>query len=112
MAIDAPLWLRVVLAALATWRVSVALYDGDFFGPLRYRAGAYLGDGERGFWGEQLHCFWCTCNWAALPCLLLALLPPPCWWLLLWPALSGVALLLSHGGRIVWTIMRDSGNDA
>lgn len=110
MTIDAPLWVRLVLAALATWRLAVALYDGEFFGPLRYRMGAYLPEGERGWLGAQLGCMWC-CTWiASIPAGLLALGPQPLWWFLLPFALSGAAMLCSGGQRIMWhRITQDDG---
>jgi len=103
--------LRLIVAALATWRLSVALYDGDLFGPLRYRMGAYLTEDERGFWGSQLACFWCVTQWVALPCGVLALLPWDQWLILIWPALSGAAMLLAGGQRIVWHLITDGNKE-
>ena len=91
----------LAVAALATWRLAVALYyeagPWDMWDRLRYKAGAYQEPPP--FWGAQLRCFWCCTFLASLPCALVAWL----WWPALVPfALSGAAMLLSGGGRIVW----------
>jgi len=83
---------HAVLASLAVWRITHLLNAED--GPwqtlarLRTLAGA-------GFWGELLDCFCCLSLWVAAPF---------AWWLggrwteclLLWPAISGAAILLEH----------------
>ena len=82
----------IVLAVLAIWRLTHLLQAED--GPwrlvsrLRKRAGA-------GFWGELLDCFYCLSLWISAPFAV---------WLgeavadrlLLWPALSGAAILLER----------------
>jgi hypothetical protein len=97
----------MAVCALATWRLSVALYmeNGPWhvFDKLRYRAGAYLSVPES-FWGKQLSCFWCISVWCGLLCGIAGF----AWWPILLPlALSGAAMLLSGGGRIVWREMMD-----
>ena len=94
------------ILALATWRLSIALYyehgPWDSLDRLRTRAGVY--DAEKGFWGAQLSCFWCCSFWASL----LALALYVAWWPLLLPlALSGAVTLMAYGGRIIWHMMTD-----
>ena len=85
--------IELAIAALATWRISVWLW---------YEHG---GQGVRGLicrwpWAaRQVSCFWCVSLWVGLLCALVAWL----WWYPLVPlALSGAAILLSGGGRIIW----------
>lgn len=102
-----PNFVALTVAALATWRISASLYYGKEFHDLRYRAGAYNTDahGEADTWpGGQFACFWCVSFWVAWPVALVAWL----WWPALVPfALSGAAILLSGGGRIIWREMVD-----
>ena len=88
--------IPLVVAALATWRVAVWLWTEK------------SGQGARELlcgwpWAaRQVSCFWCVSFWAAVPCAIVAWL----WWPALVPlALSGAAMLLSGGGRIVWKEM-------
>jgi len=95
--------VQAAVMVLATWRVAVMFYmeagPKDVFERLRYRSGVYKEEQYRGFWGKQLSCFWCISLWAGAFCALFGLL----WWPVLLPlALSGAAMLLSYGGRIVW----------
>lgn len=85
-------WLRLLLAVLAVWRIThlLARENGpwDLVARLRRRAGD-------GFWGGLLDCFYCLSVWIALPFAL---------WLgegwgergILWPAISGAAILLDR----------------
>jgi hypothetical protein len=81
-------WL--ILGILAVWRVTHLLNaeDGpwDLMVRLRRRAG-------NGFWGELLDCFYCLSLWVSAP---LAYFVGEGWKerLLLWPAMSGGAILL------------------
>lgn len=85
--------ISLIMAALATWRLSAWLW---------YEKG---GQGCR-LWlcrwpwvAQQVSCFWCVTFWMALPVALVAWL----WWYALIPfALSGAAILLSGGGRVIW----------
>jgi hypothetical protein len=83
-------WLA--LGLLATWRITHLLQaeDGpwDIIVRLRRRAG-------NGLWGKLLDCFYCLSVWVAAP---LAFLTGETWpeRLLLWPALSGGAILLER----------------
>ena len=87
-------WLRLVLAILATWRIShlLALEDGpwDIVARVRMRLGS-------GFWGRLLDCFYCVSLWVAAP--IAAFVRPP-WleWPLWWLACSGGACLLERLG--------------
>ncbi len=81
-----------ILCILATWRITHLLQaeDGpfDLVFHLRKKAGA-------GFFGDLLDCFYCLSIWIALP---FALWLGLSWQekLLLWPALSGAAILLER----------------
>jgi len=86
-------WL--LLGVLVVWRLTHLLVAED--GPwnlivrLRRRAG-------EGFWGELLDCFYCLSLWVAAP---LAVFLGQDWpeRLLLWPALSGGAILMERVTR-------------
>lgn len=83
-------WL--VLGTLCVWRIAhlFSAEDGpwDLFVGLRQRAGS-------GFWGELLDCFYCLSLWISVP---FAFVIGAGWKerLLLWPALSGGAILLER----------------
>src|SRR6266498_160464 len=83
-------WL--ILGILAVWRITHLLHaeDGpwDITARLRQRAGS-------GFGGKLLDCFYCLTLWIAVP---FALLLGGQWGerLLLWPALSGGAILIER----------------
>ena len=83
-------WL--VLAVLAVWRIThlLAAEDGPWDLIVRFRQA--VGDG---FWGTLIDCFHCLSLWVALP---FALGMGRTWpeRLLLWPALSGAAILLER----------------
>ena len=85
--------IKLAIAALATWRVAVWLWyehGGE-------RARAWLCRWPPA--ARQISCFWCVTFWAGLVVGLVAWL----WWYALIPfALSGAAILLSGGGRIIW----------
>jgi Protein of unknown function (DUF1360) len=91
---DSGAWLRLVLAILATWRVThlLALEDGpwDIIARMRMR----LGDS---FFGRLLDCFYCLSLWVSAFIVMLMRLPLtewPLWWL----ACSGGACLLERFG--------------
>jgi hypothetical protein len=85
-------YFEFILATLAVWRIThlVAAEDGpfDLIVWLRRKAGA-------GFWGRLLDCFYCLSIWIAIP---FALWLGSSRWqkLLLWPALSGAAILVNR----------------
>lgn len=88
-------WYGLTLGVLALWRVThlFAAEDGPWklIARLRRRA-------DQALWGELLHCFYCLSLWLAVP---LALSLGRSWEerLLLWPALSGGAMLLQRASR-------------
>jgi len=85
-------WFIFFLLTLAVWRVTHLLQaeDGpfDIFLRLRRRLG-------HGLWGKLLDCFYCLSVWISAPAAWLAGQDWP-ERLLLWPALSGAAILLEH----------------
>jgi hypothetical protein len=83
-------WL--VLGVLCVWRLTHLLNAEDGPGDLLVRFRRRLGSG---FWGGLMDCFYCLSLWVAAP---LALLLGREWKerLLLWPALSGAAILLER----------------
>ena len=87
---EASLSMRLVLAALATWRVThlLAAEDGpaDLVARLRARLGAS--------WpGKILDCFYCLSLWVAAPAALFVSRAPLAWFFT-WLALSGAACFL------------------
>lgn len=92
---EANFWVRFVLAALATWRVThlLASEDGPADAIVRFRA--RLGQGLA---GGLIDCFNCLSLWIAAPAALFVsrkLLD----WLFAWLALSGAACLLERLGH-------------
>jgi hypothetical protein len=82
----------LLLGALIVWRLTHLLVaeDGPWDVLVRFRR--WLGSG---FWGSLIDCFHCTSVWIAAP---FAYLFGATWpeRLLLWPALSGAAILLER----------------
>ena len=80
------------IAMLAVWRITHLFYaeDGPWDLLLKLRRAA----GE-GFWASLLDCFYCLSLWVAIPA---AWLLGTSWKqrILLWPALSGAAILLER----------------
>lgn len=97
--------LKLIIAILATWRISAALYYGKEFEALRYRLTAETDDDGRpiSFLGRQIECFWCVSFWVAWPVALF--IGSPGWFLFVPFALSGAVILLSGGSRILWREM-------
>ena len=62
------IWLRFVLAALATWRVTHLLASEDGPADVVARVRARLGEN---FWGRLMDCFYCLSLWVAAPAALL-----------------------------------------
>jgi Protein of unknown function (DUF1360) len=87
-----PIWTRLLVAVLATWRVShlVVEEDGpwDLVARLRARAG-------QGPIGRLMDCFYCTSLWIAAP-LALVVAREPVAWAVCWLAVSGGASLLER----------------
>jgi len=92
-----PIWMKFIVAALATWRLTHLLVSEDGPGNVVVRVRRRLGDGAL---GRAMDCFWCLSIWIAIPAALfvtrqpLELVPT-------WLALSGVACLLERAGEAV-----------
>ena len=100
--LNQPLWLRLLIAALATWRLSSLLVNKNEAGPanllhrIRDWAGAYeLGEDDEPITslGKLFSCVWCMSVWvgAALAVVVIT----PCWALLIPFALSAVAIVMN-----------------
>jgi hypothetical protein len=92
-------WFDFVLAAFATWRLSVLLVTEE--GP--YRLAARLRAALSGYeFGRSLDCVACTSLLIALPVALIAL-PRRSTFVIAWLALSGAVLLIERmtGDRLV-----------
>ncbi len=83
-------WL--VVGVLGVWRITHLLADES--GPWEWLARLRRAAGTS-FWGGLLGCFYCLSVWVAAP---FAFLLGEGWreWLLLWPGLSGGAILLER----------------
>jgi hypothetical protein len=88
-------WLRLVLAVLATWRVTHLLANEDGPADVIVRFRALLG---RSIFGQLMDCFNCLSLWIAAPAALFVsrrLVE----WIFCWLALSGGACLLQRLGQ-------------
>lgn len=85
-------WHELVVGALVTWRITHLLWaedgPGDVVARLRERAGSR-------WWGQLMDCFSCLSIWVALPFAVL-LGRTVEGRLLLWPALSGGAIVVER----------------
>jgi Protein of unknown function (DUF1360) len=88
-------WVRFVLAALATWRVTHLLASEDGPADLIVRFRALLG---QNIVGKLMDCFNCLSLWTAAPAALIVS-RRPLEWLFSWLALSGGACLLERIGH-------------
>lgn len=81
-----------ILGVLGVWRITHLMNAEDGPGAVLARVRRLAGSG---FWGELLDCFYCLSLWIALP---FAVALGKNWGerLLLWPALSGAAILLER----------------
>jgi len=91
---DADLWPRLVLAILATWRLTHLIVREDGPGALFARARAVLD----GLGAGMLDCFYCTSLWVAAP-LALWVASRPLDVAITWLALSGAACLCERIGQ-------------
>jgi hypothetical protein len=89
---DAGFWARLVLAVLATWRVTYLLASEDGPADLLVRVRARLGSG---LLGRLMDCFHCLSLWVAAPMAFLVARRPGDL-LVSWLALSGAACLLER----------------
>ena len=92
---DAGFWARLVLALLATWRLTHLLVREDGPADLMARLRAVL---AHGMWGRMLDCFHCTSLWVAIP-FALWITTQPLDAAVLWLALSGAACLCERIGQ-------------
>jgi hypothetical protein len=88
-------WLRLVLAVLATWRVTHLLANEDGPADVIVRFRALLG---RSIFGQLMDCFNCLSLWIAAPAALFVS-RRPVEWIFCWLALSGGACLLQRLGQ-------------
>ena len=91
----AVLWMKFVVAVLATWRVTHLLASEDGPADLIVRFRARLGHGLA---GKLMDCFNCLSLWIAAPAALFVS-RKPLDWLFTWLALSGAACLLERLGH-------------
>lgn len=89
------LWFRLVVAVLATWRVTHLLASEDGPADLIARFRARLG---HGFASKLMDCFYCLSLWIAAPAALFVS-HKPLDWLFTWLAISGAACLLERLGQ-------------
>jgi hypothetical protein len=87
-------WVRFVVAALATWRVTHLLASEDGPADLIVRFRVWLGNH---LIGKLMDCFNCLSFWIAAPAALFVS-RTPLDWLFSWLALSGAACLLERVG--------------
>jgi hypothetical protein len=88
---DSP-WFRLVLAILATWRVTHLLAYEDGPGDVLVKLRTHVGTG---FLAQLMDCFQCLSLWVAAP-LAFAVARGPLEWALVWLALSGGACVLER----------------
>jgi len=88
-------WSRLVLAILATWRLTHLLAKEDGPGNFLVRLRVWVGNG---FFGQVLDCFYCLSMWVAAP-IAFAVGHTVLDLVLVWLALSGAACLLERGGQ-------------
>ena len=96
MDVELPVWLRLLLAILATWRITHLLANEDGPGGVIVRLRAWLGNTTA---GRLMDCFACLAFWVAAPFACYAA-PRLSDGLVIWLALSGAALLLERTGQV------------
>lgn len=88
------IWLRFILAALVTWRLTHLIVAED--GPLDLVVGIRKRLGSS-FFGKLMDCFYCLSLWVAAPSALF-LTRNIVEWPMVWLGLSGLACLLERVG--------------
>ena len=88
-------WSRLVLAILATWRLTHLLAKEDGPANVLVRLRVWIGNG---FFGQVLDCFYCLSMWVAAP-IAFAVGHTVLDLILVWLALSGAACLLERSGQ-------------
>jgi hypothetical protein len=89
------IWMRFVIAVLATWRITHLLANEDGPVDIIVRLRARLGDS---LIGTLMDCFNCLSLWISAPAALLVS-QRPLYWALSWLAISGGACLLQRLGE-------------
>jgi len=92
---DLNFWMRLILAVLATWRITHLLSNEDGPADLIVRLRARLGNG---FAARLMDCFQCLSLWVAAP-IAFFVSRRPLDLLLTWLAISGAACLLERIGQ-------------
>jgi hypothetical protein len=108
--VEANFWIRLVLAVLATWRVTHLLASEDGPADIIVRFRALLG---QSFAGKLMDCFNCLSLWMAAPAALFVS-RRPLEWLFSWLALSGGACLLERIGHepvVIQPMSQSAGGD-
>ncbi len=95
-------WIRFVIGALATWRVTHLLAKEDGPADLIVRVRALLGHGLA---GKLMDCFYCLSMWIAAP-VALFVADSTLERMLVWLALSGAACLAERTGSEPLVIRR------
>lgn len=98
------IWVRFVLAVLATWRVTHLLANEDGPADLIARLRRQLGESML---GGLMDCFYCLSLWVAAP-LAVLLSDEPLMWVVSWLAVSGGACLIERLGEKPLLIERGS----
>jgi hypothetical protein len=88
-------WARLVLAVLASWRVTHLLASEDGPADLIVRFRKLLGQSIA---GKLMDCFYCLSLWIAAPAALFVS-RRPLEWIFCWLGISGAACLLERIGR-------------
>jgi len=91
---EANIWVRLVLAVLATWRLTHLLASEDGPADIIVRFRKLLG---QSLLGTLMDCFNCLSLWLAAP-MALFVTRQPVEWVMSWLALSGAACLLERLG--------------
>lgn len=89
------LWMRLLIAVLATWRVTHLLANEDGPADIVVKFRKLFGPS---LLGQLMDCFNCLSFWVAAP-IALFVSRRPVEWLMSWLALSGGACLLERLGR-------------
>lgn len=96
MSTELAFWPRLVLAVLATWRITHLLTSEDGPADTVVRLRSLLGNG---LLGQLMDCFYCLSLWVAAP-FALFLSNAPLDWLVGWLGLSGAACLIERVSQV------------